>query len=203
MRPPKIVITLTVPSPRRIGCHKSPRRTCRNASVFSHTPSAIPSDIAVMKCVEAVPAPEMLASSRSGRRFTYVDPEPLDGPIPQGGKDFTYALAAVDAEKSMNHEGHPSTSPSASLGASAERAGSGTRRTPSLSNVRRIFSSQWEGGEEEFVYTVRGNGFLHHMVRNLVGTFILVGKRTLQVEDVTRILEARNRSAAGRMPGRC
>ena len=35
------------------------------------------------------------------------------------------------------------------------------------------------------------------MVRNLVGTFILVGKGTLQVEDIARILEARNRSAAG------
>jgi len=44
---------------------------------------------------------------------------------------------------------------------------------------------------------VVANAFLHHMVRNLVGTFILVGKKTLQVEDVTRILEARDRSAAG------
>jgi tRNA pseudouridine38-40 synthase len=35
------------------------------------------------------------------------------------------------------------------------------------------------------------------MVRNLVGTFILVGKKTLQAEDLTRILEARNRSPAG------
>jgi tRNA pseudouridine38-40 synthase len=34
-------------------------------------------------------------------------------------------------------------------------------------------------------------------VRNLVGTLILVGKATLQAEDVTRILEARNRSTAG------
>ncbi len=33
--------------------------------------------------------------------------------------------------------------------------------------------------------------------RNLVGTFILVGKGTLQVQDVSRILEARDRSAAG------
>jgi tRNA pseudouridine38-40 synthase len=65
------------------------------------------------------------------------------------------------------------------------------------SNVRRIFSSNWERQGDEFVYTVKGSGFLHHMVRNLVGTFILVGKGTLQVEEVTRILEARNRSAAG------
>jgi tRNA pseudouridine38-40 synthase len=66
-----------------------------------------------------------------------------------------------------------------------------------VSNVRRIFSSGWERQGDEFVYTVKGSGFLHHMVRNLVGTFILAGKGTLHAEDVTRILEARNRSAAG------
>jgi tRNA pseudouridine38-40 synthase len=65
------------------------------------------------------------------------------------------------------------------------------------SNVRRIFESSWERVGDELVYTVRGSGFLHHMVRNLVGTFLLVGKGTLAVEDVGRILEARNRSAAG------
>ena len=66
-----------------------------------------------------------------------------------------------------------------------------------VSNVRRIFSSGWGRVGEELVYTVRGSGFLHHMVRNLLGTFILVGKRTLAVEDVTRILAARSRSEAG------
>jgi len=65
------------------------------------------------------------------------------------------------------------------------------------SNVRTIFESRWERTEEESAYTVRGSGFLHHMVRNLVGTFILVGKGTLRAADVTRILEARSRSAAG------
>jgi tRNA pseudouridine38-40 synthase len=71
------------------------------------------------------------------------------------------------------------------------------RENTVVSNVRNIFSSSWERLGEELVYTVRGSGFLHHMVRNLVGTFILVGKGTLQVEDVARILEARDRSAAG------
>ena len=64
-------------------------------------------------------------------------------------------------------------------------------------NVRNIFSSSWERLGEELVYSVRGSGFLHHMVRNLVGMFILVGKGTLQAQDVARILEARDRSAAG------
>jgi tRNA pseudouridine38-40 synthase len=65
------------------------------------------------------------------------------------------------------------------------------------SNVRRVFASTWERTGEELLYVVRGSGFLHHMVRNLVGTFVLVGKGTLKPEDVATILEARNRSTAG------
>jgi tRNA pseudouridine38-40 synthase len=65
------------------------------------------------------------------------------------------------------------------------------------SNLRRIFSSNWERVGDEFVYTVRGNGFLHHMVRNLVGTFLMAGKGTLKASDLKRILDARSRSAAG------
>ncbi len=66
-----------------------------------------------------------------------------------------------------------------------------------VSNIRTIHSSLWVRTDEELTYTVRGDGFLHHMVRNLVGTFLQVGKGALQVEDVARILEARDRSAAG------
>ena len=47
------------------------------------------------------------------------------------------------------------------------------------------------------VYGVYGDGFLHHMVRNLVGTLLLVGKGTLAPADVRRILERCDRSAAG------
>ena len=66
-----------------------------------------------------------------------------------------------------------------------------------VSNVRTIFLSAWERVGEELVYTVRGSGFLHHMVRNLVGTFILVGRETLQVEDISQILKAKDRSVVG------
>jgi tRNA pseudouridine38-40 synthase len=64
-------------------------------------------------------------------------------------------------------------------------------------NVRTIYESHWYREDDEIIYTVRGSGFLHHMVRNLVGTFLLVGKGTWKPEEVTRILEARERSAAG------
>lgn len=64
-------------------------------------------------------------------------------------------------------------------------------------NVRIIFTSAWERVGDELVYTVRGNGFLQHMVRNLVGTFILIGKGSRRPHDLPRILRARNRAEAG------
>jgi tRNA pseudouridine38-40 synthase len=65
------------------------------------------------------------------------------------------------------------------------------------SNVRRIFVSTWKRSGEELIYTVQGSGFLHHMVRNLVGTFVLVGRSTLKPGNISEILTARNRAAAG------
>jgi tRNA pseudouridine38-40 synthase len=70
-------------------------------------------------------------------------------------------------------------------------------------NVRTIYSSTWTREEEELIYSVRGNGFLHHMVRNLVGTFLMIGKGTLSGKDLRRILEARDRSAAAATAPAC
>jgi len=67
--------------------------------------------------------------------------------------------------------------------------------------IRTIFSSAWEQRQTEagelFVYRVCGNGFLHHMVRNLVGTMIDVGRGQLALEEIPGILAACSRSAAG------
>jgi tRNA pseudouridine38-40 synthase len=67
--------------------------------------------------------------------------------------------------------------------------------------IRTIFSSVWEQRQTEsgelLVYRVRSNGFLHHMVRNLVGTMIDVGRGQLALEEIPGILAARSRSVAG------
>jgi len=70
-------------------------------------------------------------------------------------------------------------------------------------NVRTVHSSFWARTPEEYSYTIRGNGFLHHMVRNLVGTFLQVGKGSLKAEDVPAILAAEDRSAAGATAPAC
>ncbi len=50
---------------------------------------------------------------------------------------------------------------------------------------------------EEIVFTVEARSFLHHQVRNFVGTLKMVGDGHLQIDDVKRILEAKDRKQAG------
>ena len=64
-------------------------------------------------------------------------------------------------------------------------------------NVRSILHSCWTERDGLLVYRVTGSGFLHHMVRNLVGTFVEVGVGRRRAEDLPAILAARARSAAG------
>jgi tRNA pseudouridine38-40 synthase len=127
-------------------------------------------------------------------RYVYHHPFPLDeeamcraAPWVTGEHDFT-SFAAVEPEegKGRVEAGDSPAKDRVAQPSSAVR-----------SNVRTIFSSVWERQGEELIYTVRGSGFLHHMVRNLVGTFLLVGKGSLDEAGFRRILERKDRSAAG------
>lgn len=153
----------------------------------------LPASIRVLQAAEAAPEFHARKSARAKTyryriyraavrppflaRYVWHYPYPLDEDAIRraagfviGEHDFT-SFAAVDSERGREDE--------------------------TISNVRRIFASAWEREAEELIYTVRGSGFLHHMVRNLVGTYVLVGKGTLKPENLTQILAARDRSAAG------
>ncbi len=64
-------------------------------------------------------------------------------------------------------------------------------------NTRSVLHSCWREHDGLLVYRVTGTGFLHHMVRNLVGTFVEVGLRRFAPDAMPAVLAARNRSAAG------
>jgi tRNA pseudouridine38-40 synthase len=68
---------------------------------------------------------------------------------------------------------------------------------PSGSPERTIHLSRFNESDSELVYTVRGSGFLHHMVRNMVGTLVEVGKGNWSAADIPRIIAARDRAVAG------
>jgi len=121
-------------------------------------------------------------------RFVYHYPFPLDrvrmkraAKLLEGRHDFT-SFAAAD-----NHE-------AAEAGARPVQHGAGSNAM-----VRTINSSQflWRPDTSMLIYQVSGNGFLHHMVRNIVGTLIEVGRGKLTPEDVTTILSDRDRTKAG------
>jgi tRNA pseudouridine38-40 synthase len=158
----------------------------------------LPASIRVLEVTEAAPEFHARKSARAKTyryrihrgaicppflaRYVWHYPYPLEesgmvaaARVVVGEHDFT-SFAAVDAER-------------------VERIAAG--EDVHTTNIRTIFASSWTREGEELIYSVRGNGFLHHMVRNLVGTFLLVGKGTVSLEDLRRILDARERTAAG------
>ena len=66
-------------------------------------------------------------------------------------------------------------------------------------NVCRLDLCAFEWDADSAIFQVRGNRFLHHMVRIMVGTVVDVGCGMCSVDQVPRILAARDRSEAGRM----
>jgi tRNA pseudouridine38-40 synthase len=64
--------------------------------------------------------------------------------------------------------------------------------------IRTIDHSAWRRRQDDLlIYRITGSGFLHHMVRNLVGTFVEAAAGRSSPDAISTILAARNRSAAG------
>lgn len=113
-------------------------------------------------------------------RYVYALAWPLDiaamqqaAPMVLGKHDFS-SFAAVDPDRT------------ARMAANAE-----------IDNVRTLTHSAWQQHDDLLVYTVRGDGFLHHMVRNLVGTFLEIGRGQREVTGLPQLIASRNRTAAG------
>jgi tRNA pseudouridine38-40 synthase len=63
--------------------------------------------------------------------------------------------------------------------------------------VRKVLESSWTTEPSQLVYRVTGSGFLHHMVRNLVGTLLEVGRGSMAADSIPEVIAARSREAAG------
>ncbi len=76
-------------------------------------------------------------------------------------------------------------------------AASDDRDAEGKSKVRRIFASCLETAGERLIYRVTGSGFLKHMVRNIAGTLLQVGKNRLDAEAFTKLLDPACSAKAG------
>lgn len=108
------------------------------------------------------------------RLYVYHHPYPLEeagmieaAPMVEGEHDFT-AFAATDEKDEVG-----------------------------LSKVRRVFSSRLCREGDRLIYRIRGSGFLKHIVRNIVGVLLEVGKGNVTREE----FEARLRPGCSIAPG--
>jgi tRNA pseudouridine38-40 synthase len=75
---------------------------------------------------------------------------------------------------------------------SAFRSAECQAKTP----VRTLLSLDIERRGERIDFVLRANAFLHHMVRNIVGTLVYVGKRKHAPSWAAEVLASRNRALA-------
>jgi tRNA pseudouridine38-40 synthase len=68
----------------------------------------------------------------------------------------------------------------------------------SPTSEREVFSSVVRSDGPLITYEVSGDGFLRHMVRNIVGTLVEIGRGRRPPEWIDDVLASRSRAAAGR-----
>ena len=104
------------------------------------------------------------------RKYVYIDPVPLDVDKMRKGAQYflgTHDFSAFCANKNMKK-----------------------------STVRHIHSFEISEYGGEIRFTVTGNGFLHHMVRIMVGTLIEVGRSQRKIENMEELF-GQERAKAG------
>ena len=70
--------------------------------------------------------------------------------------------------------------------------------TSSKSSVRTIYEAKVEENGERIIIELTGNGFLYNMVRIISGTLVEVGLGKIKPEEISKIIESKNRQNAGK-----
>ena len=141
------------------------------------SPFPAPSTMSAAKHIPDLICPPFLAP------YAWDCPWPIDLSAAQhaaqdilGEHDFT-SFAAADPDQSTRNGAEP--------------------RTALSTAIRTIYRSCWHLESGLILYRVTGSGFLHHMVRNLVGTFVEIAAGRTAADAIPTILAARDRAAAG------
>jgi tRNA pseudouridine38-40 synthase len=64
-------------------------------------------------------------------------------------------------------------------------------------NNCKIFQAEWTKENNQLIFTIKADRFLRNMVRAIVGTLLEVGKGKITVDDFRKIIDTKNRCAAG------
>ncbi|WP_157263988.1 tRNA pseudouridine(38-40) synthase TruA [Pedobacter sp. Leaf176] len=75
--------------------------------------------------------------------------------------------------------------------------------TQTFTNNCKITKAVFEELNDGLVFTIEADRFLRNMVRAIVGTMVLVGKKEIDIEGFIDIIDSKNRSKAGQSVPAC
>jgi tRNA pseudouridine38-40 synthase len=75
--------------------------------------------------------------------------------------------------------------------------------TQTFTNNCQISYAKFETQHNGLVFTIQADRFLRNMVRAIMGTLIMVGRGDIQLQDVAKIIESKNRGNAGQSVPAC
>lgn len=160
--------------------------------------AALPGDVAVVAAEEA-PEDFHARKSAMGKRYVYrVLVSPRRNPFLEG---LSWRLKSSPDLDLMRQAceclvGERDFASFRAAGCSSRNA---VRTITKIDISARPLSPAMLAGEGEVVEMVfEGNGFVRHMIRNIVGTLVDVGLGKIRADEVIRILEAKERIEAGR-----
>jgi tRNA pseudouridine38-40 synthase len=118
---------------------------------------------------------------------------------------YTICTAKIRPVLQVNHCWHHPYNLDISMMAEAAQKLVGTHDFKSFASaadtrensVRTIFRCDISAENDWIFVDVEGDGFLYNMVRNIVGTLAEAGAGRITPDDITLILDAKNRTAAG------
>lgn len=147
----------------------------------------LPEDIAVLTVEEAAPRFHSRLNAR-GKRYRYCV---LDG----GARDVFWRRYALEIPERPDVDAMRAAA--ALLVGEHDFKSFTSAKKGKKSTVRRLDCIDIERRGKLLIFTFEGNGFLHHMVRILMGTLLEVGTGKRAPESMTELLAARNREEAG------
>ncbi len=171
----------------QVVCLRTGNRSIPLAGMRRAINARLPGDIAVRSAREAPPDfdPSLDATGKTYRYLLSVSPRK---PLAAAGNVWHYGRPLVV---------EPMRRAARQLVGRNDFAGFASKGDDRESTVRRIFSCDVVERGCLLGVTVRGDGFLYRMVRNIVGTLLEIGRGRWGPERIDAILAAADRALAG------
>jgi len=72
------------------------------------------------------------------------------------------------------------------------------KNTDTENMVCNISLARWRRVKNQIIFRIDGNRFLHGMVRTIVGTILEIAEKNKSIDEINKIVTAKNRDVAGR-----